>query len=83
MYVCVYVCVCVCVYVCDSATAQTDGWILMTFSTNDLTNICEVSFSRILTFRNRDVTAAILYVFLCDTLRVVILLRFSSKLMSS
>ena len=27
MYVCVYVCVCV--YMCDSATAQTDGWILM------------------------------------------------------
>ena len=38
--VCVYVCVCVCcVCVCDSATAQTDGWILMKFSTNDLTDI--------------------------------------------
>ena len=40
---CVCVCVCVCVYVCmcvcDSATAQTDGWILMKFSTNDLTDI--------------------------------------------
>ena len=60
MCVCVYVCayvvcasVSVCVYVCDSATSQTDGWILMTFSTNDLTDICEVNFSRILTFRNR------------------------------
>ena len=37
--VCMYVCVCVCVYVCDSATAQTDGWILMKFSTNDLTDL--------------------------------------------
>ena len=37
--VCMYVCMCVCVCVCDSATAQTDGWILMKFSTNDLTDI--------------------------------------------
>jgi len=29
----------VCVYVCDSATAQTDGWISMKFSTNDLSDI--------------------------------------------
>ena len=50
MYVCV--CVCVCVYVCDSATAQTDGWTLMKFSTNYLTDICEVQFSWILTFQN-------------------------------
>ena len=48
MYVCVYVCMYVCVCVCDSATAQTDGWILMKFSTNDLTDICEVPFSQIL-----------------------------------
>ena len=53
--VCVCMCVCmyVCVYVCDSATAQTVEWILIKFSTNDLTDICEVSFSRILKFRNR------------------------------
>ena len=50
---CVYVCVCVCVYVCDSATAQTDGWTLMKFSTKDLTDICEVQFSLILKFQNR------------------------------
>ena len=43
MYVCMYVCMCV----CDSATAQTDGWILMKFSTNDLTDIFEVRFSQI------------------------------------
>ena len=55
MCVCVYVCMCV----CDSATALTDGWILMKFSTNDQTDICEVSFSRILTFPNNDVMAAI------------------------
>ena len=55
MHVCMRVCVCmyVCVDVCDSATAQTDGWIWMKFSTNDLTNICEVRFSRSLRFRNR------------------------------
>ena len=56
---CVYVCVCV----CDSATAQTDGWILMKFSTNDLTDICEVRFSRILKFPNDDVIAAFLHFF--------------------
>ena len=53
----VCVCVCVCMYVsmcvCDSATAQTDGWILMKFSTNDLTDICEARFSRILKIRYR------------------------------
>ena len=80
MYVCVYVCMYVCV--CDSATAQTDGWILMKFSTNDLTDICEVRFSRILKIRNDDVMAAILLAFLCGTLTVAILLRFSSKLVS-
>ena len=68
VYVCVYVCVCmyVCMYVCvcDSATAQTDaGWILMKFSTNDLTNICEVCFPRILKFLNDDVMAAIFALF--------------------
>ena len=56
-----YVCMCVCMYVCrlyasvcGSAHAQTDGHgsILMKFRTNDLTNICEVCFSRILKFRN-------------------------------
>ena len=46
MYVCVciYICMCVCVYVCGSAAAQTEGSILMKFSTNDLTDICEVLF---------------------------------------
>ena len=67
VYVCVYVCMCVCmyvyVYVCDSATAQTDGWILMKFSTNDLTDICEVRFPRILKFPNDDVMAAIFALF--------------------
>ena len=80
MYVCICVCMYVCVYVCDRATAQTNGWILMKFSTNDLTDICEVRFSRILKFRNDDVMAAILYVFLCGTLTVAIFVRFSSKL---
>ena len=53
--VCVYVCVCVCVCmcVCDSATAQTDGWILMKCSTNNLTDICDVYFTPILKFRDR------------------------------
>ena len=59
MYVCVYVCV----YVYDSATAKTDGWILMKFSTNDLTNICEVRFPRILKIPNDDVMAAIFALF--------------------
>ena len=59
MYACLYVCMCVCmcgrvcVFVCYSAAAQTVGWILMKFSTNDLTDICEVLFSRILKIRNR------------------------------
>ena len=58
-YLCMYVCMCVCVYVCvcvcvcGSSVAQTDEWILMKFSTNDLINICEVCFSRILKFPNR------------------------------
>ena len=41
-------CVCVCVFasvcVCGITAAQTDGSILMKFSTNDLTDICEVRF---------------------------------------
>ena len=44
MYVCMYVCICVCMCVCDSTTAQTDGWILIKCSTNDLTDICKVRF---------------------------------------
>ena len=38
-------CVCVCVYVCvcGSSPAQTDGSIFMKFSTNDMTDICEVA----------------------------------------
>ena len=67
MYVCMHVSMCVCMYVCvcvcDSATAQTDGWILMKFSTNDLTDICEVHFSPILKFPNDDVMAAIFALF--------------------
>ena len=84
--VCVCVCVCVyvrlyvCVCVCGSAAAQTVGSILMKFSTNDLTDICEVLFSRILKIQNDDVMAAILLAFLCGTLTVAILLQFSSKL---
>ena len=54
------VCVCVCVCVCGSTVAQTDGSILIKFSTNDLTDIWEVCFSRILKCQNRDVMAAIL-----------------------
>ena len=42
MYVCASVSVCVCVCVCGCAVAQMDGSILMKFSTNDLTDICEV-----------------------------------------
>ena len=56
-------CVPVGVCVCDSATAQTDGWVLMKFSTNDLTDICEVRFSPILKFPNDDVMAAIFALF--------------------
>ena len=74
-----YVCVCVCVCVCGSSTAQTDGSILMRFSTNDLTDICEVDFSRILKILNDDVMAAILLASLFGTLKVAILLRFPSK----
>ena len=73
-------CVCVCVYVCGSAAAQSVGPILMKFSTNDLTDICEFLFSRILNIRNDDVMAAILLAFLCGTLTVAILLPFSSNL---
>ena len=59
------VCVCmyVYVYVCDSATAQTDKWILMKFSTNDLTDIYEVPLPRILKISNDDVMAAIFALF--------------------
>ena len=80
MCVCVYVCVCV--YMCvHSATAQTDGWIFMKFSTNDLdlTDICEVRFTQILKFPNDDVMAAIFALFRGGILTVAILLRFSSK----
>ena len=48
--VCVSVCVCLCVSVCGSSAAQTDGGIFIKFSTNNLTDICEVRFSRILIF---------------------------------
>ena len=75
--VCVCVCVCDCMCVCVSPPAQTDGLILMKFPTNDLTDICEVRFSRILKIRNDDVMAAILLAFLCGTLKVTILIRFS------
>ena len=61
--VCVCMCVCMYVCVCDSATAQTDGWILMKFSTYDLTDICEVCSPRILKFPNDDVMAAIFALF--------------------
>ena len=44
MYVGVYVCMYVRPCVCGSAQAQTDGLILINFSTNDLTNICEEHF---------------------------------------
>jgi len=60
---CVYVCVYVYVYVCDSATAQTDEWVLMKVSTNDLTDICKVRFSRIFKFRNRWRYYGLLYFF--------------------
>ena len=42
MYVCMYVRPCV----CGRAATQTDGLILMKFSTKDLTDICEVLFLR-------------------------------------
>ena len=74
------VCASVCVYVCGSAAAKTVGSILMKFSTNDLTDICEVRFSPILKFPNDDVMAAIFALFRWGTLTVAILLRFSSKL---
>ena len=78
VFVCVSVCVCVCasvcMCVCGSARAQTDELILMKFSTNDLTDICEVRFSRILNFLNDYLMAAIFAVFRWGTLTVVILL---------
>ena len=77
--VCRYVCVSVCACVCGKAAAQMDESIFMKFYTNDLRDICEFPFSRILHFEINDVIAAILYVFLCGTLTVAILLRFSSK----
>ena len=78
----VSLCVCVCMYVCvcDSATAQTDKLILMKFSTNDLTDICEVCISRILAFPNDDVMAAIFALFRWGTLTVAIFVPFSSNL---
>jgi len=83
VYVCMGVCVNVCVYVrpyvCGSVAAKTDGSILIKFSTNDLTNICEVRFSRILTFPNDDVMAVIFALFRWGTLTVAIFVRFSSK----
>ena len=69
-----------CMLVCVCTAAQTDWSILMKFSTDDLTDICEVNFSRILKIRNEDVMAAILLAFFCGTLTVAILIRFSSKL---
>ena len=44
MYVSMYVCMCVRLCVCGSAAAQTDGSILIKFSTNDLADIYEVVF---------------------------------------
>jgi len=61
--VCVSVCVCVCLSVCGRSPAQTDGSILMKFSTNDLTDICEVHFFGFSKFEIDDVMAAILYFF--------------------
>ena len=49
----------VCVCVCVSSAAKTHGWILMKFSTNNWTDICEVLFSQILKFPIDDVMAAI------------------------
>ena len=55
MYVCVFVCACMYVHSsgCGSAAAQTEGWILMKFSTTDMTDICEIPFSRNLKFCDR------------------------------
>ena len=65
--VCMYVHMCVCMYVsvcvCDSTTAQTDGWILMKFSANDLTDNCEVRFSRFWKLEIDDVMVVILHFF--------------------
>ena len=76
---CVCVCMCVCVSVLWSSAAQTDGWILMKFSPNDLINICEVCFSQILTFPNRWCHGGHFALYGWGTLKVAILLRFSSK----
>ena len=73
MHVCVYVCV------CDSDTAQTDGWISMKFSTHDLTDICEVLFSRILKVRNWWRHGGHYALFLCSILTVVTFVRLPSK----
>ena len=56
MYVCMYVYIHACIMrlcVCGRAHTQVDGSMLMNFSTNDLTDIYEVHFSRILNFLNR------------------------------
>ena len=56
--------------------AQTDGLILMKFSTNDLTYICEVHSSRILKFRNQWRHGGHFAGFLGSTLRFTIFVRF-------
>ena len=83
MYVCMCVCMCVCrlcASVCGSAHAQTDKLILIQFCKNDLSNICEVCFSRILIFRNRWRHGGHFASFLLGTLTVAIFVWFTSKL---
>jgi len=50
--VCAYVRLCVCVSVCVISTAKTNEPILMKFSINDLEDICQWHFSRILKIQN-------------------------------
>ena len=70
-----YVRLCVCV----NATAQTSRPVSIKFSTKDLKDICEVCFFGFRNYKINNVIEAISYVFLCGTLTVAILLRFSLK----
>ena len=66
MYVCMYVYIHACIMrlcVCGRAHTQVDGSMLMNFSTNDLTDICEVRFLGFWNFEIDDVIAAILHFF--------------------
>ena len=81
---CVYICVCMCVYVCVCvcvcviSTAKTDGPMLMKLSTNHrLLYLQSLFYLRCWIYIfDSDVMTAILYVFGCGNLTVVIFTNF-------